>query len=352
MNLPKQTIQKQNESQSYAIVLYYLRKIGIFRNVTENDYGIDFEIELVIDGKVTGRFLKAQVKSSDNLNIRKGDNVPTVGGIKQSTLRYWTEISRHTNVVLFAVDLTAERIYVSRPLFWQCARLLDGSEASKTIECISMSKFGSLEVGDANGLVSMLVLKAFLEPTIREQVSVHSSILRRLKDFIQLNSDASHYDYHLPINEKECFREFLDLAAFFLRGRNVNDAVPLEDAEHWMRYDHWHQKSQSEAPLNHECHGLMKVLLPMMLDELESLRVRVIESGYFWVHTDPEYFELVCKYIIPADRDDAQLCLLPEQGDIFDLENADYRVYQLVEQARKPKTKKSGGESAAADSEE
>jgi hypothetical protein len=120
---------------------------------------IDFEIELVVNGRVTGRYLKAQVKSSDSLYVRKKDGVPTVGGIKQSTLRYWTEISRHTNVILFAVDLTTEQIYVSRPLFWQCAALLDGSDTSKTIECIPMV---GVAVADANKLVVPLVLRAFM----------------------------------------------------------------------------------------------------------------------------------------------------------------------------------------------
>ncbi|MBD5781652.1 DUF4365 domain-containing protein [Pelagicoccus sp. NFK12] len=73
MDLPKQTIQKRKESESYAIVLYPLRKLGIFRNVTENDYGIDFEIELIQNGKVTGRNLKAQIKASDNLSVRKSE---------------------------------------------------------------------------------------------------------------------------------------------------------------------------------------------------------------------------------------------------------------------------------------
>ena len=47
MNLPKRIVQKQHESESYAILIYKLRKLGIFRNLTENDYGIDFEIEVV-----------------------------------------------------------------------------------------------------------------------------------------------------------------------------------------------------------------------------------------------------------------------------------------------------------------
>ena len=96
----------------------------------------------------------------------------------------------------------------------------------------------------------------------------------------------------------------------------------------------------------------MKIILPIMLDELESLRRKVIESGYYWVHTDPEYFELVCKYVIPSDRDDEAVCSLPDREDVFDLENGDYRVYELMEKARKPRIKEAGSESEAAASEE
>ena len=80
MDLPTRTKQKKAESESYAILLYKLRHLGIFRNLTESDYGIDFEIELVSDGSVTGRYLKAQVKSAENINVRKSDAIPTVGG--------------------------------------------------------------------------------------------------------------------------------------------------------------------------------------------------------------------------------------------------------------------------------
>jgi hypothetical protein len=334
MQLPKQTVQKQNESESYAIVLYYLRKIGIFRNVTENDYGIDFEIELVVKGSVTGRYLKAQVKSSDNLYIRKGDGVPTVGGIKQSTLRYWTEISRHTNVILFAVDLTTEQIFVSDPLFWQCAALLDGTETSKTIECIPMT---GIKVSDANKLIVPLVLRAFLEPTTREQISVHSSVLRRLKDFIQLYSDVFHYDGHVPINDHECFREFLELSALLLGKRKVKEKFKVEDQAAWSSYEYWKSKTECDGPYNFDCYEPMKIILPLLLDELESLRSKVLlKCGYYWIHTDPEYFQLVAKYLIPTDRDHDAFYKMPDHEDLFDLENSDYRVYQLVEVARKP----------------
>lgn len=97
MDLPKRIAQRKAESTSYAILLYKLRHLGIFRNVTDNDYGVDFEIELVKEESVTGNYFKAQVKAADKVKVRKKDLVPTVGGIKQSTLNYWCELSFKTH---------------------------------------------------------------------------------------------------------------------------------------------------------------------------------------------------------------------------------------------------------------
>lgn len=58
MDLPKRTKQQQSEAHSYAVLLYKLRELGIFRNLTENDYGIDFELELVQKDRVTARMVK------------------------------------------------------------------------------------------------------------------------------------------------------------------------------------------------------------------------------------------------------------------------------------------------------
>ena len=58
MDFPKRIKQHKNESDSFAIILYKLREIGIFRNVTESDYGIDFEIEVVNGDKVEGHCLR------------------------------------------------------------------------------------------------------------------------------------------------------------------------------------------------------------------------------------------------------------------------------------------------------
>lgn len=44
MNFPKQIQHHKNESDSFAIILYKFRELGILKNVTSQDYWIDFEL--------------------------------------------------------------------------------------------------------------------------------------------------------------------------------------------------------------------------------------------------------------------------------------------------------------------
>ncbi len=121
--------------------MYKLRNLGIFRNLTENDYGIDFETEIVNKGRLTGKYVKVQVKSAEDTGLRKKDNVPTVSGIKQSTLWYWTQLSFSTNILVFLVDIKSEAIYLTKPIFWQATRLIDGSNKTKTIEFLPIRDY-------------------------------------------------------------------------------------------------------------------------------------------------------------------------------------------------------------------
>lgn len=150
MDFPQYIRQHKNESDSFAIILYKLRELGIFRNVTSQDYGIDFEIELVEDGSVTGHCVKVQVKSSEKLRKSKRGN-PQIGGIKQSTLRYWAELSYSIPVIAICVDLNTETIYRTNSLFWPSICLLDATEKSKTLEFKKKSDIADI-IEDIRGI--------------------------------------------------------------------------------------------------------------------------------------------------------------------------------------------------------
>lgn len=296
MILPKRIKQKQNESESYAILLYKLRNIGIFRNLTENDYGIDFEIEIVRDGELTGKYLKIQVKSAEKLKIRKKDNVPTISGIKQSTLWYWAQLSFSTNVLIFLVDIKSENIYLTKPIFWQASKLIDGSNNSKTIEFLPVSEYHA-EV--AKVLTSIYAVA----PTIRDHIYYHMEAIRNLKQFLDLHLGIFHYDVHMPIEDECVFGQFLELCQKLLWYRNVVEKFPEEDRENPFSIHHWKKKTEYYEPYNYICQAPMKILMPEFLAELKSLRQRILDGSYYWVHKNMSYFRLVYTHEIPEESE-------------------------------------------------
>jgi hypothetical protein len=297
MNFPKRIKQHKAESDSYAILLYKLRDLGIFRNLTDNDYGIDFEIELVEDEKVTGKYLKAQVKSSDNLTIRKSDSVPTVGGIKQSTLNYWAELSHKTHVIAYVVDLKTENIYISKPLFWQIIKLIDDSNKTKTIEFVPRSD-------KHHAIIPLLLTKLYAcSPSLMDEIYSHKMSLKYLKQFFDLYADVFHYDVHMPVNELDIFETFLEVSKVLLwPSRNKYNGLTEEEKKNIYSFSYWKSVTENtggEDVTNYVAQKPLKTLMPHLLKMLETYEKRVFDSKYYWKHKSPTYLKLVYDFPIP-----------------------------------------------------
>lgn len=260
MDFPKRIKQRKNESDSFAIILYKLREIGIFRNVTESDYGIDFEIEVVNGEKVEGHCIKVQVKSSDYLDIRK-DGVAVVGGIKQTSLNYWAEISYNLPVVAIAVDLVPEDVFVSDALFWQAIRKLDNTSSSKTIEfgnChddkINVAKLRSLAYGYG----------------LRDFIYAHKWIMRNIRQVFETYVDANWYDHFCQNIDMNFFKSFLENCKVLLY---FNDEFMMANAgsvDNMFDYKILQRKSNNEDELyNYIVKDAMEPLLIPLVKTLE-----------------------------------------------------------------------------------
>jgi hypothetical protein len=296
VEFPERIKQKKAESNSYAILLYKLRNVGIFRNVTENDYGIDFEIEVVIDGSIRGRYFKAQVKSAEEIYVRK-DGIPTVGGINQSTLNYWCELSSRTHVLAYAVDLQSERVYASRPLFWQASALLDSSEKSKTIEFLPNA--------DNETLLAATFFGAF-SPSVPDITYAQTTALRRSRDFFSLYADVFHYDLGSDLQHPEVFRTFLDVCRILIRYRQDELDLPGEDKKHAFSFAYWAQKSDNSGAevICVVAREPMKAMMPFLLKELAEYRARVLAAAYYWSYKNMPFLDLVYKTPFPlADHE-------------------------------------------------
>jgi len=297
MDFPKRIKQHKAESDSYAILLYKLRDLGIFRNLTDNDYGVDFEIELVEDEKVTGKYVKAQVKSSENLTIRKTDSVPTVGGIKQSTLNYWAELSYKTHVIAYAVDLKTEHIYISKPLFWQAISLIDGADKTKTIEFVPHDE-------EHHSIIPSAFTKIYAySPSLMDEIYSHKMALKNLKQFFDLYADVFHYDYHMPVNELDVLETFLEVSRVLLWPSFIaHEGFTEKENTYIYSYSYWKKVTEDaggEDVANYVAQKPLKALMPHLLEALRKYESRVFSSKYYWKHKSPTYLKLVYNFPIP-----------------------------------------------------
>ncbi|AVJ55881.1 hypothetical protein C5610_05865 [Idiomarina sp. OT37-5b] len=301
MDFPKRIKQHKAESDSYAILLYKLRDLGIFRNLTDNDYGVDFEIELVDGATVTGKYVKAQVKSSENLTIRKADSVPTVGGIKQSTLNYWAELSYKTHVIAYVVDLETENIYISKPLFWQAISLMDASNKTKTIEFVPHDE-------KHHSIIPSLFTKIYAHsPSLMDEIYCHKMALKNLKQFFDLYADVFHYDFHMPVNELDVLESFLEVCRVLLwSSRMDHKDLTEEEKEYIYSFSYWRnvtEQAGGEDVANYVAQKPLKALMPHLLDVLRQYESRVFSSKYYWKHKSPTYLKLVYDFPIPKASD-------------------------------------------------
>lgn len=124
MKLPKRLESTVIENESINILAGTLPREWIFRDQNKfDDYGIDCEIEITninpLGGyDVTGRIIKAQVKSTDSVIIFNKDGLVSIGGIKLSTMNYWSVISSYIPTVGFLVDNKNHKVFFN-DLYWE-----------------------------------------------------------------------------------------------------------------------------------------------------------------------------------------------------------------------------------------
>ena len=312
MDFPKRIQQHKAQSDSFAILMYKLKDLGIFRNATENDYGIDLEIKIVHDTKVIGKYLKVQVKSSTEIKIKK-DGIPTVGGIKQSTLLYWIELSYRSHVVACAVDLKTEKIYISKPLFWQATCLLDKTNKTKTIKFLpvyDLSKevlSGKITEKDSEKLQAkmqeILLLKFALNSSVSDIIFAHKTILRSIENIFSLYADTWHYDPWTEVQQQDIFKTFLDCAKILVDLPEKLDDFDEKNRNLIFSFEYWSMKKgwSYEEVSNEIAKTPLKILFPLVLKKVKNYTDLVIKGKYYWKRKDITYLRLAYSVNLPED---------------------------------------------------
>ena len=329
MTLPRRVAQHKAQSDSFAILLYRLRDLGIFRNVTENDYGIDFEIEMVRDEMVLGRFLKVQVKSSKKPQ-RTGNGDLIIKDIKQSTLGYWREITSHINMVAFAVDLQDESIYYTTSLAEQAREKFSTDKGTGFIAL--QNRIGKDE--DLRGHLDALVAAAF-RPSISTVTAYHRIALTELPRFIEMLSYA-HWspDHGSPWNDIGTFKLLLDVSRVLIGTDAIRERAERDgyDASKFFDFPYWQERSRTDgyddfSPAHATLSKPVKFLFPELINRLIDLQRFVQNSETFWRTADEEYLKAAYFTKIPTEVAIESLRQLTQQ-DLYAPSPTEY--YNLI----------------------
>ncbi len=351
LSLPTRTIQQKRESDSFAILMYKLKHIGIFRNLTQHDFGIDFELEEVIKDQVTGKSIKLQVKSSDIFTEKKNGRI-SISGIKQSTLNYWTQISLYQNVYITAVETKTERIFISDPIFWQVISLIDENDKTKTVELkkslisqdsISKHSINSTKSNDIRILDNIVTQTSF---ELCLKLPTVSEIIYKLKDFINclpqylklysyLYSMDFQCEYYLDernnilaqlIQTNVILQNEFEYLSWYDNHKNNPQHLEItgmwaykkvilshEDLKHTLNFDYWVKQSSNGISLSANIAiKPVHTLLILLVNKFREYRNIFINSKYYWYGKDPILFETITTLKLPE---------IHSTNDIFELYN-------------------------------
>ncbi len=288
---PKRTIQHQNEYESMAVLLYHLRKKGVIRSFREQDYGIDLEYEFVHNNSVIGKTIKIQLKSSKNLKIGV-DGIPKIYNIKQRTLNYWAEISYRTNVILVAVDLTDERIYCSRPLFWDIIKKIDPTRKSKHISLIG----GELIT---NEITCVLIDSFALAPVVHEIILNQKIALQYLEEILKFCYEITFHDQFLEVEDTTVLKNLIDICSILLWDVNVESCLKdLKNSSNWDKISFYYENTKDGTLKYWDLYKSLDILVNLLFKRLIKIRNSVLDSFCYWIANDKDYIEMVYQYDI------------------------------------------------------
>lgn len=286
---PKRTVQHKNEYESMAVLTYYLRKKGILRSFKEEDYGIDLEYELVQNNYVTGKSVKIQLKSSNNLYFAK-DGTPIIYNIKQSTLNYWAEISYRTNVILVTVDLSNERIFCSNPLFWNSIKNIEPTNNNKHISLINNEQI-------TNEITCTLIEIFSLAPVAHEIILNQKITLQYLEEILQFCYEITFHDRHLIVEDTSIFENILEICSTLLWDINVGSYFSgFKNPTQWNKISFFIENSKEGNLRYLYLYEPLEILIKLILGKLVELRTLVLDSFPYWIVRNREYFEFVYQF--------------------------------------------------------
>jgi hypothetical protein len=207
---------------------------------------------------------------------------------------------------------------LSRPIFWQASKLINGDKKSKTVEFLPVLTKKS--DGPIKDVLPVFLTRMFaLSPSLPDILYSHKTALRYLKRFFGLYGDVYHYDFHCEIHDVDAFKTLLDTCRVLLWGQDYKElGLEGKQRKFLFSFDYWVENSgdwATDEVTNLSAQTPLRVLLPLLLDTLRKLRQDVLAAKYYWRYKDRTYLRLVYENRIP---DDSTQQTIQEWGCKFD----------------------------------
>lgn len=295
---PKRTRQHVIDDMAVRIVQEKLPEHWIFRTQGK-DYGIDAEIEPVnIDGTVTGRIVKAQIKGHESMTFAHG--IYKESGIRLETANYWLSFS--LPLILFSVDVKGKKVYWADAVGEIRRRFPPNAQ-----QTISIRINQQLDLDETVAL-DLLIWKIAADYCWRNTFSDLTIAVQRFPEFLRLWEWSHQADWFLAIDEREehflkdYYSRIIRLShTFFI---NVGKLSNLS---------FWYEKAKNELKRDYElpyaicaeaCDSIMSSVLELL--RLGQNRVCKQERAFWLIH-DFDLFNTMINCKIPESADEQAL---------------------------------------------
>lgn len=287
-DFPKRPDAHISEDVSIRVFQECMPEKWIFRDQgSRNDYGIDAEVELVRpDGKLRGDIVKVQLKGKANVDFNS-DGIASVGGIKQSTLRYWLSLSRYANVIVSVTDNAEHQTYAT-PVFWEAVERLDGKDETRSVH---FRKESSLKTPVGRAFFAIAALQRPWD-TIRAHEELLRTLPRTLYDFLWVNQA----DAWMTQDNSEVVQRWLRLGRQLLGVHLAESDASLFNFGAWCAES---EKTWGDSPMYGTLSKAYLKTFPLVFEEMSRLSDKVRRGSYFFEREAREYLDLVANTPLP-----------------------------------------------------
>lgn len=192
MQFPQRPRTHVIENSSMKIFNNVIPDEWIVRDFTEQDYGIDLQVEIFENNQATGKILQIQLKGSDCPSYDKTAPFITYYGVKSSTVNYWNNLP--IPVIFVYIDTKSRDCFYCNINHYIRDNYNDFQK--QTLHIIKIPTSQKLQITTSQKIITDIYDQEMQRDEYERLISDFMSSIRTNRDILQ-----EHYDPHsvMPI---------------------------------------------------------------------------------------------------------------------------------------------------------